>query len=51
MILELPRKDTWNPGGSLNPGFPDKPSEDKAGEPPAFCSVCSKTAMGKQKLD
>ena len=50
-IPEIPRKDAWNPGGKLNPGFPestDKPGSCGAPDPNAFCSVCcSKTALGK----
>ena len=45
---ELPQKDAWNPGGKLNPGFPDQQGhgQHKDNVDTAFCTVCSKTAMG-----
>ena len=46
--LELPQKDVWNPGGKLNPGFPEQQGHGQHQDnvDTAFCTVCSKTAMG-----
>ena len=48
---ELPQKDVWNPGGKLNPGFPEQQGhgQHKDNVDTPFCTVCSKTAMGKIK--
>ena len=45
----MPQKDVWNPGGKLNPGFPEQQGHGQHQEnvDTAFCTVCSKTAMGK----